>query len=43
MNDFAFMPIDQVNNNWKRLLKEPEWMYTRCTVLPYGYDTTLDH
>ena len=34
MNDFSFMPIDKINNNWKRLLKETEWMYKRNTVLP---------
>jgi len=34
MNDFSFMPIDKINNNWKRLLKETEWMYKLNTVLP---------
>jgi len=27
MNDFSFMQIEKINNNWKRLLKETEWMY----------------
>ena len=27
IQDFSFMPIDKVNNNWKRLLKETAWMY----------------
>ena len=41
MNDFSFMPIDKINNNWKRLLKETEWMYKLNTVLPDGMNTKL--
>ena len=41
MNDFSFMPIDKINNNWKRLLMETEWMYKLNTVLPDGMNTKL--
>ena len=41
MNDFSFMPIDKTNNNWKRLLKETEWMYKLNTVWHEGMNTKL--
>jgi len=33
--------VDKINNNWKRLLKETEWMYKLNTVLPDGMNTKL--
>jgi len=39
--DFSFMAIDKINNTWKRLLKETEWMYKLNTVLPDGMNTKL--
>jgi len=41
MNNFSFMLIDKINNNWKRLLKETDWMYKLNTVLPDGMNTKL--
>ena len=41
IRDFSFMPIDKINNNWKRLLKETEWMYKLGTILPDGMNTQL--
>ena len=38
---FSFMPIDKINNNWKRLLKETERMYKLHTVLPDDMNTKL--
>ena len=32
VQDFSFMPIDKVSNNWKRLLKETTWMHVLGTI-----------
>ena len=34
VQDFSFMPIDKVSNNWKRPLKETIWMHVLGTISP---------
>ena len=32
IQDFSFTPIENVLNNWKRLLKESSWMHILGTI-----------
>ena len=41
IQDFSFMPIDQVQHPWKRLLKETSWMYRLGTALPSGMNSKI--
>ena len=41
LNDFSFMPIDQIHNNWQRLLKETKWMYFLGTKIPNGMNSKI--
>ena len=41
INDFSFMPIDSVSNNWQRLLKETKWMYLLGTISPNGMNSKV--
>ena len=31
---FSFMPIENVSNDWKRILKETTWMHVLDTISP---------
>ena len=39
INDFSFMPIENVNGDWKRLLKETYWMHELDTISPNGMNS----
>lgn len=41
IQDFSFMPIDKVTNDWKRLLKETTWMHILDTVSPNGMNSKV--
>ena len=41
IQDFSFMPIDRVTNDWKRLLKETTWMHVLDTVSPNGMNSKV--
>lgn len=41
LQDFSFMPIDQVHNVWRRLLKETEWIYRLGTISPFGMNAKV--
>lgn len=41
IQDFSFMPIDKVSNNWKRLLKETSWMHILGTAAPKGMNSKI--
>ena len=41
VNDFTFMPIEKVNNNWARLLQETGWMHVLKTAWPNGMNSKL--
>lgn len=41
IQDFSFMPIDKVSDNWKRLMKETSWMYRLGTVTPFGLNSKI--
>jgi hypothetical protein len=34
INEFSFMPIDKVNNNWQIFLKETSWTYQLGAIIP---------
>ena len=37
IQDFSFMPIEKVSNNWKRLLKETSWITFLAQLLKMGW------
>ena len=39
--DFSFMPIENINNNWQRLMKETKWMYKLGTISPDGMNSKI--
>jgi hypothetical protein len=39
--DFSFMPIDKVQNNWQRLLKETSLMYKLGTIISDGMNSKI--
>ena len=41
VDDFSFTPIDKVENEWPRLLKETYWMHLLKTLSPNGMNTNL--
>ena len=41
IQDFSFMPIEKVSNNWKRLLKETSWMHILGTITPKGMNSKV--
>ena len=41
IQDFSFMPIEKVLNNWKRLLKETTWMHILGTITPNGMNSKI--
>ena len=41
LNDFSFMPIDIVKNNFDRLCKETFWMHKLKTFTPDGMNSKL--
>ena len=41
IQDFSFMPIDKVSNDWKRLLKETTWMHVIDTISPNGMNSKV--
>ena len=41
IQDFSFIPIDKVSNNWKRLLKETTWMHVLGTISPKGMNSKV--
>ena len=41
IDDFSFLPIEIVNNNMKRLLRETFWIHKLETVYPKGLNTTI--
>ena len=41
IQDFSFMPIEKVSNNWKRLLKETSWMHILGTITPNGMKSKI--
>jgi hypothetical protein len=41
LNDFSFMPIEKVTDNWKRLLKETKWIYKLGTLSPNGMNSKI--
>ena len=41
IQDFSFMPIEKVTNDWKRLLKETTWMHVLDTVSPNGMNSKV--
>ena len=41
IEDFSFMPIDNVSNNMKRLLKEGYWIHKLHTLYPRGLNAKV--
>ena len=41
LQDFSFMPIDKVDNNMERLLKETYWIHKLDTVFPKGLNSKI--
>ena len=41
MDNFSFTPIDKVENEWPRLLKETYWMHRLKTLSPNGMNTKV--
>ena len=41
INDFSFMAINSIKNNWQRLLKETRWMHLLGTLSPNGMDSKV--
>ena len=41
IDDFSFVPIEQIQNNWKRLLKECSWMHYLGTIAPLGMNSKV--
>ncbi|MCG8079369.1 MAG: GIY-YIG nuclease family protein [Candidatus Thiodiazotropha taylori] len=41
MDDFTFMPIDQVSDNMQRLLKETYWIHKLDTLYPKGLNAKV--
>ena len=41
IEDFSFMPIDDVSNNINRLLKETYWIHKLDTLYPKGLNAKV--
>ena len=40
-NDFSYAPIEKVNAQWPRLLKETYWMHRLNTIFPNGMNSKV--
>ena len=41
VDNFSFSPIDKVENEWPRLLKETYWVHRLKTLSPNGMNTKV--
>ena len=41
IDDFSFLPIDSVENDFSRLLRETSWIHRLNTVYPSGMNTSI--